>query len=495
MTSNVITLGDKQIDLIKSLGQGTYGSVYLIRYGEGLKAIKIISTGKDEGIKSLLEIDVMGKLIHPNLVRLRGVLVGIDLIVKVGLVMDLASTDLQRLMIDPMLTTKERIKILHDVGKGLKFLHDSNYIHLDLKPMNVLIFGTGTGKDRIAKITDFGISLLLENNHEKYYPAELVTVTHRAPEIFKGNYTYTRKSDIWSLGIIFLEVLSGGKQIYKTYTKTNVLKTIKTLFNPRAIDKTLNKYLVNLDLNTKKYAIPLIKTMLSFNPYERPDINTILSNPLFDSNSNNTNNNNYDDGIVVYNRPLRPRQCDVIYYFGFDYMFRKALKLPIRLETFFLASDIYQRALAYAHELSGDFKKDWPNVALLALTSLFMAIKMIEIFKPDMQKISGEGITYDDIVKTEGALVQLFGGVIYPKNLFTETNGHKSLLKVFEALRNCNLYYRVDLEEWKRMNTTNPEPYYNKYIPFIDFAKDTQYYKRMALGGKYIEDMYKSDSK
>jgi len=493
MKPRTISIAGKNVELLKDLGKGTYGSVYLINVGGSLKAIKIISNKKKEGIKSLRELDVMGKLSHPNIMRAEGILVGIDNIVTLGVIMPLANTDLQRILKDKNFTITQRLKILFDILNGIKYLHDSRYLHLDLKPMNILIFGEGN--NRIGKITDFGISLILDNENEAYYPGELVTITHRAPEIISGNRKYTKASDVWSLGIIFLEVLSRGKPIYSDFTKAKVRSTNKKLFSPGTIDLTLSNYLAELPTNVREAASSIIKKMLSFKPRDRPTLDEIMNSDLFTY----LPIKDIGHGIALYKQPFSPKKCDIIYYYGFDYMVRLALKFPvIKTETFFLAADIYQRSLAYAHNLTGNFYKDWPNVALTATTSLYMAIKMLEPFNPKPDKLAAMSSNIfkgDDIILVEAALTQLFEGIIYPKNLFTESECGNLLLYAFELLHNCHIYYRINLDLWKKDCQVKPKQPYNKFEPFSVFFPNTTYAKE-TRGKKqkiYLPEIYKKD--
>ncbi len=475
-----ISLGDKNINLIKDLGKGTYGSVYLIRLDGKLKAIKIISNKKNDGIRSLNEIDIMSKLDHPNLVQANGILVSIDKFVTVGIIMDLANTDLFKMIERSDFTTNKRFKVLSDITNGVKFLHDSGYIHLDLKPSNILIFSKGN-----AKITDFGLSYLLENG-SKYLPSELVTITHRAPEILNGERKYTKASDIWSLGIIFFQVLSGKISLYKDFDKKTIIRTNMLLFGKRNIDKTLHKYIVGPNV------ISVIKQMLDFDPSKRPSVNTILK-LLF--------NNVIVEGKVKYSSPLPPKSCDIMYYYGFDFMLRFATKIEIKTETFFLAADIYQRSIHY-NSLSGN-KKDWANLVILAITSIYMAIKMIESFDKNIknmlrliEELNEKLINKlaDSILKTEAAIVQLFRGVVYSINLFTETEGLDRLIFTFKYLRNCFMYHKIDLNEWSK---SNPSVYRSKYIKFSEFLPKTDYYKSVHSKEQdvYIKDMYQTDNK
>ena len=160
-----------------------------------------------------------------------------------------------------------------------------------------------------------------------------------------------------------------------------------------------------------------------------------------------------------------------------------------------MAADIYQRSLAYANKITGNAEYDWRNTALSAVTSLYMAIKMTESNSVDaeqLKNLSGKLFASNDIIRTEAALVQMFGGIIYPKNLFTETEGKKSLLYTFELLRNCHKYYRIILSDWKKMQKPSN---YNKYVLFSDFFEDTEYYKLMITENPetYIKNLYSHD--
>lgn len=488
MSQKVIEIGGKNIELLKALGQGTYGSVYLINTPSGPQAIKVITNDLLEGIKSLREIDIMSKIRHENLVRATGILVSSmggntgTSKATVGIIMPLAKGNLYNILTDPSFTILERIKVLYQITLGTKQLHKSGYLHLDLKPLNILMF---EGKN--AKITDFGISMLMEKNNEVYYPSELVTISHRPIDVLNGNKKYSPATDIWSLGMIFLEVLSYGKTIFPSYDRKVVKTYIETFLNKFVIDKTLDTLGITVDKE-------LIKSMLSFDPLDRPTIEEVLTDPLFYGNYIGNNDSN-----IKYIKPKPPRKCDIIYYYGYDTIIRIFLKYPeIKLETFFLAVDIYQRSLAFSNKLTGNRKTDWANVSLIANTSIYMAIKMLEPYHPDpveLAKFSSNIFTPQDIVITEGALVQLFDGIIYHKNLFTETNTKQNLLKVFKSLGNCHLYSRIDLDAWSQMNRVNGD--YNKYIPFINFFNETSTKDIMVSEIKevYIPRLYKQDLK
>ena len=219
----------------------------------------------------------------------------------------------------------------------------------------------------------------------------------------------------------------------------------------------------------------------------------VINSDLF---QNHLVNKQTGHGMEIYSRPEPPRNCDLIYYYGFDWLVRLGLNFPIKLETFFLAADIYQRSLAYGHKLTGNFDTDLSNAILAATTSLYMAIKMIENYYPDrvkMVKLASNRFTVDDINKTEGALTQLFKGIIYSKNIFTESNSRDVMLYGFEVLRNCHVYYRIDLPRWRKDG--NYDAKYNKYQEiYNDFIKKTTYGKYLGMDQKdYLPKLFRDD--
>lgn len=483
MTTNHVNIGGNDFQLLSTLGKGTYGSVFLINYKGDKKALKIITNELEEGIKSLREVDIMGKLRHPNLVFSEAIFTSVNSNITLGLIMPLATTDLYKIM--PSLTVQQKLGFLYDIMKGLKFLHENGYAHLDLKPMNVLIYDSGYSTE--AKLTDFGLSLLVYPNKSKHYPLNLVTITYRPPEILNGSWEYGTFTDIWSLGIIFIEVLSGGKGLYTKYDMETIKNTINNKLSPEVISNTLYPYLYMLDITNKSHAINIISQMLSFDINKRPTVEQIMNSPLFSSY------NNKSIGEVVYETPKPPRLCNVIHYYGFDYLLRTSLKIPnLRLETLFLAGDIYQRSLAYGHSLTGDFNKDWANTILISSTSLYMAVKMIESIyvRPEQLVDIGKKIfTKLDVLNVEAVLTQIFNGIIYPKNLFTETNTYQGLIKGFKMLNNCHLYHRVDLNKWK--NLQPPTTDFDRNILLSDFIKTTDYYQLLNQDkDKYIPNLY-----
>jgi len=193
------------------LGKGSYAQVYLGRHIQTAKAVAIksmqwdkLTFGKpklEEQLRNEIEIMKISK--HPNIVQLYDVVRDGGL---VNLMLEFCGDGSLEdyLKKHGKLSEKETIYWLKDLALGLKFLRDRGIIHRDLKPGNLLI-ATEDGVSRL-KITDFTFARFIE-------PGDLATTLvgtplYMAPEIFDV-HRYTDKADLWSIGIIVYQMLTG----------------------------------------------------------------------------------------------------------------------------------------------------------------------------------------------------------------------------------------------------------------------------------------------
>jgi serine/threonine protein kinase len=101
-------------------------------------------------------------------------------------------------------------QMMEKISSGLKYLHEQGVVHHDLKPGNILL------KNREPKIADLDGAVLLKVKSVEYGDADFSqfgTIDYLAPEVFKQK-KFGEKADVWSMGVIFYEILS-RKRIYE----------------------------------------------------------------------------------------------------------------------------------------------------------------------------------------------------------------------------------------------------------------------------------------
>jgi len=200
-------------DFSRKLGAGGFGSVYegILRDGTmvGVKQLEEASQGYGE---FRTEIATLGSLSHVNLVRLRGFcaeeshhLLVYEYMANRSLDGWLFSGDVARL-----LSWGKRLSIAVDTARGLAFLHEECrecIVHFDVKPENILL----DEKFR-AKLSDFGLSKLIDRSdqHSRILTRMRGTPGYLAPEWLMETGVGS-KSDVYSLGIVLLELVSGRR--------------------------------------------------------------------------------------------------------------------------------------------------------------------------------------------------------------------------------------------------------------------------------------------
>ena len=108
---------------------------------------------------------------------------------------------------------------LYQILKGVDYIHKKKVLHRDLKPQNILI-----NKENIVKIGDFGLARGY-GIPVKNYTHEVVTLWYRPPDVLLGNKNYGTTVDMWSIGCIFAEMVS-GKALFTGNSEEDQLKKI-----------------------------------------------------------------------------------------------------------------------------------------------------------------------------------------------------------------------------------------------------------------------------
>ena len=185
------------------LGKGSYGSVYRGILKDGTEvAIKVLNNPKDSGFKE--EVLVLSKFRHPNLVILMGFSRhGKDryLIYELLPGGDLCS----RLQTDPAFDWRKRMACCLDAALGLSHLHNASpkVFHRDIKTQNILLDRNGT-----AKMADFGLALLAQPKVGLRVEQCSGTLGYADP-LYISSSMVTERTEVYSLGMVLLEVLTG----------------------------------------------------------------------------------------------------------------------------------------------------------------------------------------------------------------------------------------------------------------------------------------------
>ncbi|RWA12064.1 hypothetical protein EKO27_g3045 [Xylaria grammica] len=205
------------------IGQGSFGSVYLALHavtGEllAVKQVEAPSPGAnsqtDARKKSMIEalkreIGLLRDLRHPNIVQYLGCGSSNEYL---NIFLEYVPGGSVQTMLNSYGALPEPLvrSFVRQILEGLSYLHNRDIIHRDIKGANILVDNKGT-----IKISDFGISKKLEAsnilngaNNNKNRPSLQGSVFWMAPEVVKQT-SYTRKADIWSLGCLVVEMMTG----------------------------------------------------------------------------------------------------------------------------------------------------------------------------------------------------------------------------------------------------------------------------------------------
>ncbi|MCS7080096.1 MAG: serine/threonine protein kinase [Chloracidobacterium sp.] len=194
---------------IKVLGSGAHAVVYLARdttTGD-LYAVKEFLGGGRAAHFFFRELSSLTALQHSNIVRCFDVIYGQEG-ARNKLVLEYAAGGSLRDVLNRRgaLPMREAAEVMRDVAAGLAYAHDRQVLHRDLKPENILVFPDAAGRTTY-KIADLGIANHLANVFDRQKPNG--SPAYMAPEQFYDFATYA--SDLYSLGVIFYELLTGDR--------------------------------------------------------------------------------------------------------------------------------------------------------------------------------------------------------------------------------------------------------------------------------------------
>ncbi|KAG7957020.1 hypothetical protein I3843_11G153800 [Carya illinoinensis] len=210
-TLRQIKAATSNFDPANKIGEGGFGPVYKGELSDGaLIAVKQLSSKSKQGSREFVtEIGMISTLLHPNLVRLYGCCIEGNQLLLIYEYME--NNSLARALFGREehrlhLAWPMRKKICLGIARGLAYLHEESrlkIVHRDIKATNVLL-----DKDLNAKISDFGLAKLDEEENTHISTRIAGTIGYMAPEYAMRGYL-TDKADVYSFGVVALEIVSG----------------------------------------------------------------------------------------------------------------------------------------------------------------------------------------------------------------------------------------------------------------------------------------------
>ncbi len=202
-------------EIAKELGRGSMGTVYLgrdplINRNVAIKTLRYVDVdGKDSfqhKKRFFLEAEAIGKLAHPNILSIYDV--GEHQGMAYMAMEFLEGSDLTPYCKkEDLLPLPEAIRIVSDVAAALDYAHTNGVVHRDIKPSNIRILKNGS-----VKVVDFGIARMLDAS-STHSGVIVGSPSYMSPEQVDGQNVDGR-SDLFSLGVVFYELLTGEKPFY-----------------------------------------------------------------------------------------------------------------------------------------------------------------------------------------------------------------------------------------------------------------------------------------
>ncbi|XP_010272645.1 PREDICTED: mitogen-activated protein kinase 8-like [Nelumbo nucifera] len=286
------------------IGKGSYGvvcSAIDTHTGEkvAIKKIHDIFEHISDAARILREIKLLRLLRHPDIVEIKHILLPPSRrdFKDIYVVFELMESDLHQVIKANDDLTREHYQFfLYQLLRALKYIHTANVYHRDLKPKNIL-----ANANCKLKICDFGLARVAFNDTPTtiFWTDYVATRWYRAPELCGSFFSkYTPAIDIWSIGCIFAEVLTGkplfpGKNVvHQLDLMTDLLGTPSMDTISQVRNEKARRYLTSMRKkqpvpfaqkfpNADPSALKLLERLLSFDPKDRPTAEEALADPYF----------------------------------------------------------------------------------------------------------------------------------------------------------------------------------------------------------------------
>ncbi|XP_011082915.1 mitogen-activated protein kinase 20 [Sesamum indicum] len=290
--------------ILEVIGKGSYGvvcSAIDTHTGEkvAIKKIHDIFEHISDAARILREIKLLRLLRHPDIVEIKHIMLPPSRreFKDIYVVFELMESDLHQVIKANDDLTREHYQFfLYQLLRALKYIHTANVYHRDLKPKNIL-----ANANCKLKICDFGLARVAFNDMPTtiFWTDYVATRWYRAPELCGSFFSkYTPAIDIWSIGCIFAEVLTGkplfpGKNVvHQLDLITDLLGTPSMNTISRVRNEKARRYLTSMRKkqpvpfalkfpNADPLALRLLERLLAFDPKDRLTAEEALADPYF----------------------------------------------------------------------------------------------------------------------------------------------------------------------------------------------------------------------
>ena len=266
------------------LGQGGYGGVYKGELLNGrLVAVKVLNAPKGDGDEFINEVASISRTSHVNIVTLLGFCLEgkkralIYEFMPNGSLEKFIHSDNTETTTMP-LELEKLFQIAIGIARGLEYLHrgcNTRILHFDIKPHNILL-----DENFSPKISDFGLAKLSPRNESNISMAVARgTIGYIAPEVFNRNFgVVSHKSDVYSYGMMILEMVGGKKDIDVGISDTG------EIYFPHWIYKRLEQYNdLGFPINMTIEETAMVRKMIlvglwciQTNPSDRPSMSKVI---------------------------------------------------------------------------------------------------------------------------------------------------------------------------------------------------------------------------
>ncbi|KAI4355558.1 hypothetical protein L6164_004318 [Bauhinia variegata] len=262
------------------LGKGGFGTVYHGFIDDIQVAVKILSASSVQGYQQFVaEVKLLMRVHHRNLTSLIGYCNEEN---NIGLIYEyMANGNLDELLSGrnsgtKFLTWEDRLRIAMDSAQGLEYLHNGckpPIIHRDVKTTNILLTET-----LHAKLADFGLSKSFPTDGGTHVSTVVAgTPGYLDPEYYISN-RLTEKSDIYSFGVVLLEIITGQPAITRTHEKTHISQFVGSMLDKGDIKNVVDPKLNGeFDTSSVWKAVEIAMACLSHANAKRPNMSDVVA--------------------------------------------------------------------------------------------------------------------------------------------------------------------------------------------------------------------------